>query len=1133
MRTQVRRRGIPDFPYTPVAAAVALALAPQVALAAATAGCASGTTICVNDPGDSNPLGGGVFDTYGGQFDLRGALSNCSSGGVIRFDTTDTRFNPSSGPFVISISDDLPTITCDNLLIDGGGTITDAVSRVAVSGSSANASRYPYGLDYGFSGNPAYGGSPTVNGLAVRGIANGAAIQGMIVATENIVSSSLIGINTSDTIDGNLVFGNDTGIIPSSSADIQNNIVYNNTAGISAESYFGTIQNNLVGVNASGFGVGNQVGITLDSSQATISNNVISGNDIGIELTFDEGSSIESNFIGTDLSGGSLHANTVGILLDFSYGTSIGGNVIAAPLTGTAIDIEDGSSAISIEENNINTNAGGTSLLGGGDGVVASCSFDISVGDNLITAKGRNAVDFGAIQDSEFVSSIGGNTIGATFEGTALGSPLNGISLHDEMCSSGDAIKSARGKSARVKSAKPPRSTAAHVKWLAGAVETDDVQVGNNTIMNATQNGIVLDEAYDTKITGNTITGNAHYGVEILAGTGNVILDSAIYGNGAALGSGAKNIDLGFAGGPRPNDAGDVDTDPVPNDGQNYPSNIALHYNPSFDQTTISFTLDSQDGTYRIDIFENDPATTVPGGVPIANTFMSLSGGPASGSYTVSGNRTSISLTATALNSDSVALETSEFSPVDNTTLVPNATVTPTTVNFGNVGVDTDSTARSVIVRSTGTDTYVIGSIGDTTCYGGTICYGGAFTCSTSCEDGGYAPGQSCQITATFHPPSLGTFTQQIGICDNTAAGSEFPGRIITLTGTGAVPSPLAFTPSDFDFGDVPVGHTSPAETFTVQNPGGATISMGAFSATGDFIIGANTCGSNLAAGESCTVDVSFIPLGVGPTTGLLSVPTDSGAKPGLSVKSAKAQIDTGPSTATASATLEGNGIVQAAVTLPQAIDFGAYVPGTPPVTRTVTLTNSGNARLTFTTVAVSGPFTMDNGCGTSLEPGASCTITLTYSAGDLGDHTGTLNIATNALGGSGAVQLTGRTVAQARPELSVSPASIGFGSRMFATTEGSQRVTIKNIGSSDAALSPVATDSADFLIVGTTCGVTLTPGSTCFADVGFSPNGFGKRQGHLVVTSNAINNPLNVILGGTGCRPFSIPAGGASSCSP
>jgi len=60
MRTQRRSPTLSDFPYTPLAAAVALALAPHAAQAAA-AGCTAGTTICVNSPGDSNAAGGGQF----------------------------------------------------------------------------------------------------------------------------------------------------------------------------------------------------------------------------------------------------------------------------------------------------------------------------------------------------------------------------------------------------------------------------------------------------------------------------------------------------------------------------------------------------------------------------------------------------------------------------------------------------------------------------------------------------------------------------------------------------------------------------------------------------------------------------------------------------------------------------------------------------------------------------------------------------------------------------------------------------------------------------------------------------------------------------------------------------------------
>ena len=1112
MRTQRRSPTLSDFPYTPLAAAVALALAPHAAQAAA-AGCTVGTTICVNSPGDTNAAGGGQF-VYGGEVDLRGALTACT-GGTIRFDLTDVRYNALGGPFVIQPSLALPASACN---IDGEGLSTDAAPRITVDGSAADALTFPSGLPYGITSATGVG----VNGLAVTNIHNGAALQGSINASNNIVSNSVAGISVAGTVDSNLAVNNTTGINALfSNQSIQNNTVYGNNIGIEVDDVSPSITGNTIGLGPL-LATGNATGIAVLFGAPTISGNVISNNDIGIMIEEDNGTTIDSNFIGTDASGSTLHANQVGIATSFAYGTSITGNTIAAPLTGTAIDIEDDSRNVTISGNTINTNPLRNALLGGGEAIVGGCSTALSVNDNTITTKGRNAIDFGAMSSS----TIQDNAIGATALGSAtqLGSVLNGISLHDAVCNLGLVAKSARAK-------------------VGLASPTDGTGIFFNTIYAASQNGIVIDNANNTDISSQNFVGNSNlYGVEILAGTGNHIVQNYIYGNGVTLGAGAKNLDLDFHGsGPNPslpNDSGD--TDSGPNDGQNYPSSISVHYHPDLDQTQIEYTLDSAPGTYRIDAYENVPATTVPGGTPIFSCCSTRNYTVPGGvdTFFISGRHDSISLTASSLDVNGNPFDTSEFSPVQNTTLVPNATVSPTAVNFGAVPINTSSGPRSVTVRSTGTDTYVMHHYGDSTCYGGPICYGGAFTCTSTCAEGftDYAPGGGCGFTVTFNPTFVGSFSQTIQICDNTATHI----RNISILGQGIIPPPLVFTPPEFDFGNVAVGHTSPPEVFTVSNPSSTPIDIGAPSASGDFVIGANGCGTNLNANDSCTISVNFVPVGPGERNGELSVPASSGAPAakrlqishGARFVKPEATEIAGPVATAATAALTGTGVVAGVLVLPDVVDFGANALGAQPITRTVTLHNTGNKDVKITTLAVSAPFTMTNDCPAILTPDQSCTLTLTFSSTTLGEFTGNLTVVSDAAGGSGSILVKASTVGVAQAILEVTPKTIGFGSRMIGTSQGTQRVTIKNIGSADATLAPITFDGGDYGMTGSSCGPTLTPGSTCFADVQFLPLGFGLRKEHLSVNGNAVNAPVSVELAGTGCRPFSV-TGGASSCSP
>jgi len=90
--------------------------------------------------------------------------------------------------------------------------------------------------------------------------------------------------------------------------------------------------------------------------------------------------------------------------------------------------------------------------------------------------------------------------------------------------------------------------------------------------------------------------------------------------------------------------------------------------------------------------------------------------------------------------------------------------------------------------------------------------------------------------------------------------------------GTVTSPTQLTATPSSLTFATQNVGSTSAAQTVTVRNSGTAAVTLSGV-ATGSAEFGqTNTCGASLAAGASCTVNVTFTPAGSGARTGTLTV---------------------------------------------------------------------------------------------------------------------------------------------------------------------------------------------------------------------------------------------------------------------
>jgi hypothetical protein len=110
--------------------------------------------------------------------------------------------------------------------------------------------------------------------------------------------------------------------------------------------------------------------------------------------------------------------------------------------------------------------------------------------------------------------------------------------------------------------------------------------------------------------------------------------------------------------------------------------------------------------------------------------------------------------------------------------------------------------------------------------------------------------------------------------------------------------------------------------------------------------------------------------------------------------------------------------VTQAQISLsPSSINFGTVVFGKT-VSQPVTVTNVGNAGLKITKVSVTlGPgsdrddFALWTNCGSSVAPGASCSIVVSFLADDLGSHASTLVVTDNAPGSPHQVGITANVV--------------------------------------------------------------------------------------------------------------------------
>jgi len=190
-----------------------------------------------------------------------------------------------------------------------------------------------------------------------------------------------------------------------------------------------------------------------------------------------------------------------------------------------------------------------------------------------------------------------------------------------------------------------------------------------------------------------------------------------------------------------------------------------------------------------------------------------------------------------------------------------------------------------------------------------------------------------------------------------------------------------------------------------------------------------------------------------------------------------------------------------------------------------VTLSSNGSAPLTISSIAASAGFAETDNCPLSpstLAPGSSCTINVTFTPQAAGAAIGTITVTDDAGNSPQTVALSGTGTA---PSVTLSRTSLSFGGQPLTTTSATQSLTLTNSGTANLTISNIAA-SAGF---GQTNNCPLSPntlaaGASCTINVTFAPTVSGANAGTVTVTDNASGSPQTVALSGTG-TDFSISA--------
>ncbi len=312
-----------------------------------------------------------------------------------------------------------------------------------------------------------------------------------------------------------------------------------------------------------------------------------------------------------------------------------------------------------------------------------------------------------------------------------------------------------------------------------------------------------------------------------------------------------------------------------------------------------------------------------------------------------------------------------------------------------------------------------------------------------------------------------------------------------------------SFSSASLAFPDTILGSSSSAATVTLTNTGAACFQFSSNLITGDFSEANNCLSAGVPGGSSCVYSVIFTPTASGTRSGTLSASGSDGITPEM-----------------LSVALSGHGLTPPAVSLsPSSLSFADQLINTTSVAQPIVVTNTGNATLSISGIAVTGPFSLTNNCGTSLAGnGASCTISVTFTPTQRGAANGSVSIADNASGSPHVASLAGNGILPAA--VSLSPSSLSFAAQPVGTNSPPQSITMTNAG--DAGLTISGINASGAFDQANDCPPSLPGGGSCTITVIFHPVTSGAQSGSVQITDNAGGSPQNAALSGIGAD-FSI----------
>jgi hypothetical protein len=306
----------------------------------------------------------------------------------------------------------------------------------------------------------------------------------------------------------------------------------------------------------------------------------------------------------------------------------------------------------------------------------------------------------------------------------------------------------------------------------------------------------------------------------------------------------------------------------------------------------------------------------------------------------------------------------------------------------------------------------------------------------------------------------------------------------------------MTLSSTSLTFAAQAVATASAAESITVTNSGNASLTITQITPPANFTETDNCIGSAIAVGNTCAVQVVFLPTTTGQLTGTLTI---------------YGNVAGGQATAA----LAGVGTTAATIVLnPVTLSFASTNVGATSAQQFITVSNTGGGSATLGTPTVTPGFILSaNTCTSSLASGAGCTVGIEFQPTASGTRTGSFSITGSV--GTQTASLTGVGVLPATDSLT--PLVLAFAAQQLNTTSATLKVTLTNSGDSSLLLISAQIASGDFTVVNS-CGNSLAGHASCSLLVAYVPKSVGAETGMLTVSDQYRSQ--TVALSGTGVAP-------------